>query len=115
MFVRRLQQLESSALARQVYERQLQLGLPGLAMEVTAICDSIKIPDVNYHMVEKDKIEEHIFYNHYKDMKDSIMMSKKMDKVKNEDFTKEQDYMNYKSVDRSRTQLKIRLEMMETL
>ena len=114
MFVRRLQQLESSALARQVYERQLQLGLPGLAREVTAICDSIKIPDVNYHMVEKDEIEEHIFYNHYKDMKDSIMMSKKMDKIKNEDFTKEQDYMNYKSVDRSRTQLKIRLEMVET-
>ena len=114
MFVRRLQQLESSALARQVYERQLQLGLPGLAREVTAICDSIKIPDLNYHMVEKDKIEEHIFYNHYKDMKDSIMMSKKMDKIKNEDFNKEQDYMNYKSVDRSRTQLKIRLEMVET-
>ena len=39
-------------------------------------------------------------------MKDSIMMSKKMDKIKNEDFTKEQDYMNYKSGDRSWTQLK---------
>ena len=114
MFVRRLQQLESSALARQVYERQLQLGLPGLAREVTAICDTIKIPDVNYHMVQKEKIEEHIFYNHYKDMKDSIEMSKKMDKVKHENFTKEQDYMNDKSVDRSGIHLRVRLEMLET-
>ena len=70
MFVRRLQQLDSSALARQVYERQLKLGLLGLAKEVTAICDTIKIKDVNYYRVEKEKIEEHIFYNHYKDMKD---------------------------------------------
>ena len=42
MFVRRLQQMNTSVLARQVYERQLQMGLPGLASEVT----DIKIPDV---------------------------------------------------------------------
>ena len=114
MFVRRLQQLESSALARQVYERQLQLGLLGLAREVTAICDIIKIPDVNYHQVEKEKIDEYVFYNHYKYMKDLINMSKKMEKVKHEDFTKEQDYINCKSVDSCRTQLRIRLELVET-
>ena len=70
MFVRRLQQMKTSVLARQIYEKQLQLGLPGLAREVTDICDVIQIPDVNYNQVKKEKIEEHIFFNHYKDMKE---------------------------------------------
>ena len=74
--------MKTSVLARQVYEKQLQLGLPGLAREVTDICDVIKIPDVNYNQVKKEKIEEHIFFNHYKDMKEEIDKSKKMEKVK---------------------------------
>ena len=106
--------MKTSVLARQVYKKQLRLGLPGLAREVTDICDVIKIPDVNYNQVKKEKIEEHIFSNHYKDMKEEIEKSKKMDKVKHEDFTNEQKYMHNKSIDSSRTQLRIRLEMLES-
>ena len=114
MLVRRLQKMESSVLARQVYERQLQLGLPGLAREVKDICDSLKIPDINYFNVRKEKIEEYIFYNHYQDMKELMEKSKKMDKIRHEDFTKEQKYLNYRSIDSARTQMRVRLEMMET-
>ena len=106
--------MKTSVLARQVYERQLQLGLPGLAREVTDICDIIKFPDVNYNQVKKEKVEEHIFYNHYKDMKEEIEKSKKMDKIKHEDFTSEHNYMHCKSVESSRTQLRLRLEMLES-
>ena len=113
-FVKRIQKMESTTLARQVYERQLKLGLPGLAREITDICEAISIPDMNYNNVEKDKVEEHIFYNHYKDMKEIIKKSKKMEKIQHEDFTVEQEYMNSKSVESSRTQLRIRLEMLET-
>ena len=56
MFVKRLQEMKTSVLARQVYEKQLQLGLPGLASEVIDICEIIKIPDVNYNQVKKEKI-----------------------------------------------------------
>ena len=106
--------MKTSVLARQVYEKQLQLGLPGLASAVTDICEIIKIPDVNYNQVKKEKIEEHIFYNHYKDMKEEIEKSKKMEKVKHDNFTSEQNYMNCMSVESSRTQLRIRLEMLES-
>ena len=57
MLVKRLQNKNMSVLARQIYEKQLKLGLPGLAKEVTVICDKISIPDINFVQVKKDKIE----------------------------------------------------------
>ena len=114
MFARRLQQMDRSVLARMIYEKQLQLGLPGLAKEVKEICESINIPDINLSHVRKEKIDEHIFFHHYKDMKEMMSNSKKMDKIKHEDFRKEQEYMNSKSIESSRTQLRLRLEMVET-
>ena len=56
MFVRRLQQMDRSVLARQIYEKQLQLGLPGIAREVNTICESLNIPDINLSHVRKEKI-----------------------------------------------------------
>ena len=114
MLVRRIQKQELSCLARRVYEQQLSLGLPGLAREVTAICSTISIPDVNYYTVKKDKIEEHIFYHHYKDMKEKLDGSKKMSMVKHEDFCTEQSYFHDKSVDKCRTKFWLRTEMCES-
>ena len=104
--------MDTSVLVRQVYKKQFKLGLPGLAREVTDICVKITIPDVNFIQVKKEKIEEHIFFNHYKDMKESMDKSKKMEKIKHEDFTKEQKYLNCRSLDKSRTQLRVRLAVM---
>ena len=50
-----------SSLARQVYEQQLALGRPGLANEVSDICQTVGLPDVNYYRVEKKKVQEMIF------------------------------------------------------
>ena len=106
--------MDSSTLARQTYEKQLKLGLPGLAKEVRTICETLNIPDVNLSNISKKKIDEYIFYNDYKDMNEAISNSKKMEKIKHEDFRQEQDYLNSKSVDSSRTQLRIRLEMLDS-
>ena len=46
MFVKRLQQMDSSMLARQVYEKQVQPGLPGLVKEVKVICETLCLPDI---------------------------------------------------------------------
>ena len=54
--VRRIQSQESSTLSRQVYEKQLQLHLPGLAGEVTFICKEIGIQDLNCFEARKEKI-----------------------------------------------------------
>ena len=64
--------------------------------------------------MKTEKIEENIFYHHYSDMKELIKSCKKMSKIQHEDFRKEQDYMHDKSIDSSRTQLRVRLEMLET-
>ena len=69
MHIIRIQSQETTSLARQNYEKQLQLKLPGLATEVSDICKQINIPDVNYYKVRKEDIEENIFFHHYKDMK----------------------------------------------
>ena len=59
MFVRRLQQQLIGE--ERPNETQLKLGLPGLAREVSEICNTIKIPDVNFNNVDKEKIQEFIF------------------------------------------------------
>ena len=114
MLVRRMQEQDTSTLCRQVYEKQLQLNLPGLAKEVSDICEQIQIPDVNYCEVKKEAIEEAIFYNHYKDMKEELYNSKKLTKIKHEDFRKEQDYMNCRSIESCRTQFRVRTEIVDT-
>ena len=63
------------------------------------------------YRVMKDKIEEPIFYHHYKNMKKELEISKKMSSVKHEDFTSEQSYFHDKSVDRCRTKFRVRTEM----
>ena len=103
MMVRRLQQQDTRSLARRVYETQLRLGLPGLAKEVSNICNIIKIPDINFNNVNKEKIQEHLFYHHYRDMKGEMQNCKKMSHIKHEDFRKEQEYMNDTSIESSRT------------
>jgi hypothetical protein len=89
LLVKRLQQQDSRSLARRVYETQLRLGLPGLARESSEICQIVKIPDINHNNVTREKIQEQLFYNHYKDMKEEMENSKKMSKIKHEDFRKE--------------------------
>ena len=106
--------MDTSTLARQVYEKQLKLRLPGLASEVKTICETLCITDINMSNVSKEKIEETIFYHHYADMKEIMKSSKNMENIRHEDFRKEQSYMNSRSRDSSRTQLIIRLEMVET-
>ena len=64
LLVRRIQHQEMSCLARKIYEQQLNLGLPGLVSEVTGICQTISIPDVNFYTVKKDKIYEHVLQGH---------------------------------------------------
>ena len=62
----------------------------------------------------REKIEEAIFFNHYKDLKEELYKSKKLDKIKHEDFQKEQEYMNNRSIENCRTQFRVRTEMVDT-
>ena len=114
LMVVRLQQQDLSSLTRQVYEQQLALGWPGLAKEVSEICKTVGLPDVNFNKVKKEKIQEMIFYHHYKDLKEELDRSKKMEAVKHEDFRVAQTYLEDKSIERCRTKFRIRTNLLKT-
>ena len=61
----------------------------------------------------RENLRSNIFH-HYKDLKDELYKSKKLDKIKHEDFRKEQDYMNCRSIESCRTQFRVRTEMVDT-
>ena len=56
-----------------------------------------------------------LIYNHYNDLKDQLGDSKNLQKVANEDYSKEEDYMHNKSVDKVRTQYRMRTEILKAI
>ena len=58
---------------------------------------------MNYYKVRKEKVQEMIFFDHYKDLKEELYKSQKMDDVKHEDYREPQPYLEDKSIERCRT------------
>ena len=58
--------------------------------------------NLNEEEVSKEELEDGIYYHHYKEMKLEVCGYKKLEAVKNDDFTKLPEYMNDKSLDRAR-------------
>ena len=77
-----------SSLWRVLYEEQLKLGWPGLAEEARKICDKIGLPNVNLVKTRKDDIQKAFFLGHFKDKKENIKESKKMEMIAHYDFTR---------------------------
>ena len=92
---------------------QLHNGWPGLSKEVSKICQTIGIPDVNENIVAKEKINEAVFYQHYKDLKENMNQYTKLEAIKHQNFSEMQPYMKDKSIDRGRTKFRLRTEMLE--
>ena len=70
--------LQEDSLAKQVYTEQLARGWPGLAREVNRICKEIGLKDINEVMSDKDEINEAVFYNNYKNVKEDMKSYKKL-------------------------------------
>ena len=98
-----------------VLEEQKINGWPGLYVETTKICKTIGIPNVNTNISSKQMIKDAIFRHHYQEMKVEISKSKKMEKIKNEDFSKIQPYMMVKSIQQARMSFRIRCELVENI
>ena len=64
--------LQEDSLARQAYNQQLARGWPGLSREVSNICKQIGLKDLNEVMMDKDEINEAVFYSNYKEMKQDL-------------------------------------------
>ena len=102
---------QKRSLARAVHEEQVAMGWPGLATEVTEICKTIGVEDMNLENVDKGEVDEAILYANMKEMKVEMEKCEKLKEVKNEDFRKEQDYLMEKSVDKGRMAFRLRSRM----
>ena len=111
----RIRKQEEGVLCRQIYEEAKARGWPGLGQEVSDICQTINIPDVNHEFVLKSKIKEAVFNHHYKEMKEQIDQMKKLEQIKMDNFTEIQNYFLGKSIENGRVSFKIRSQMLENI
>ena len=110
MLARRIRSQEGS-LAKAIYVEQEAMGWPGLAAEVKEIGKAVGVKDDD----EKTGIEEAIFYANQREMKEDMKKYEKLEKVKNEDFRKEQEYLSWKGMDRGRLAFRIRSKMVKNV
>ena len=107
---------QEDSMAKQVYTEQLARGWPGLAREVSRICKEIGLKDINEVMSDKDEINEAVFYNNYKNMKEDMKSYKKLEDIRNEDFRSLPDYiLKEKSLDKVRMAYRIRCKMVNSI
>ena len=115
LLVARIRKLEDGALSKMLLEEQVANGWPGLYMETTTICDILDIPNVYKNNVSNEAIKDAIFSNIQMEIKLELLKSKKMENVKDDDFTKFQPYMMEKSLQQARMSFKVRCQMVETI
>ena len=83
---------------QEVLEQQLQMGWPGHGREVEEICREVGLPNMLVDDVDKKRMEEAVFYNHHKHLKDNMKKMRKLDSISKGNFTKIQEYMKHHSL-----------------
>ena len=114
VFASSLKQKEGS-LASSIYEEQKFMGWPGLATEVEYICKQVGLESINESDIKKEEIDDKIYYQNYKEMKDKMERYDKLEDVKNDDFRTVQSYMEIKSIDRVRMAFRLRCKMVKEI
>ena len=77
------------------------------------ICHQTNIPNINTHKISKSDIQKAIYKSHYEDMISCFERSRRLQDIKNSDFSKVQPYFNDRSLENARTKFKIRTKMLE--
>ena len=111
----RIQNLEEGSLAKVIYQEAEDLGWPGLGREVRQICKVINIPDLNRHRMMKKEVQQAIRVSHHEDMMSQFDSSRKLQDIKESDFTCLQPYFNDKNLENSRMKFKIRTKMLDKI
>ena len=67
---------KEEGLSRAVLEEQISMGWPGLAREVTNICNQIGLPDACREDVDKTEVSEAILFYNLKILKEDMKAPK---------------------------------------
>ena len=86
----KLNRQSPTTLSRMILEEQRSNNWPGLSKEVTQICESLEIPNLNENDfdISVASIKEAVMDHHDSELKEKILKSTKMEKVKTDDFSK---------------------------
>jgi hypothetical protein len=114
LLIHHIKNMEEGALAKQVYSEQIENGWPGLAREVTGICEELGIEDVNLSNISKCALKNMLEKAcQVKDEKELLSkMGNKTEKLKEENV-KMKNYMNSKSLAAVRNTFRVRTNMVE--
>ena len=111
----RISNHEMNTLCRQVYEEGRSHNWPGLWKEVSEICSTVGLRDVNTTMLTKMEVKNAISRHHNSEMVDIIKSKPKLDSIKEDDFSEVQDYFKDKSIENVRLGFRIRSEMVDKI
>ena len=106
---------KEGSLAKAVYMEQVKNEWPGLAKEVKEICNNIGVNNITEHMVEKETIDEAIFYHNYKEMKIDMQKYEKLEDVKDDDFRELPSYFEGKCLEDVRTAFRIKTKIVRKI
>ena len=80
--LKRIKKQGAHSLSGQILQEQRDKNWPGLAREVSEICEELSIPDINIHDIPDSQIKKAVYNHHYNKMIDDITNSKKSTKMK---------------------------------
>ena len=106
---------QENSLAKMIYQEQLDRNWPGLSTEVREICEAVGLEDINKKEVKNEDMEEAILFHHYKEMKHELQSYKKLEDIKDNDFTMMPEYMEDKSLDKARMAFRIKSKMVQAI
>ena len=72
------------------------------------ICQEVGLPNMSVEDVEEKRMEEAIFFNHYKHLKEDMKRMRKLDSISDGNFTKIQDYMKHHSLEFFRMAIRLK-------
>ena len=93
LLVAALRRLDDNTLAKEIFSDQVELGLPGLVLEVKDICKEIGIEDITKNEVSEEEMEDALNINHMKYIKEEMGDKEKYRELKNQDLRKPQKWL----------------------
>ena len=106
---------QEKSLANTIYKEQVERNWPGLSEEVREICEAVGLEEINQKEIKKEAMEEAIFFHNYREIKQDLQRYKKLDDIKDDDFTKMPDYMEDKSLENARMSFRIKSKMVQAI
>ena len=94
-----------------IYKEQRNQGWPGLAREVTEICEQLDIPDVNIAGVSKGDMARAVHEMSRKDWMKKMEKSDKLNDLVEQEDGRMKEYMKIKNISDSRIMFRARTKM----